>query len=210
MFSFPNQLYPITDIEISGLSHAEQVTRLIAGGARLIQLRDKHSSPRDFYQAAADALQVARSHGAQIIINDRVDIAIALGADGVHLGQTDLQPEAARRLLGAKSLIGYSVHNLAQASAAAALPIDYLGIGPVFLTLTKERPDPVVGLEGVRRTRQTIGRIPLVAIGGIALDQTASVLGAGADAVALISALFEVPLEITTRTAKVLRTLQRS
>ena len=100
MFSFANTIYPITDTRISGLSHAEQVTRLIAGGARLVQLRDKHASPREFFADAQAALAIARSQGAQIIINDRVDLAIALGADGVHLGQTDLPVAAARRLLG--------------------------------------------------------------------------------------------------------------
>jgi len=200
MFSFPNKLYPITDVEISGLSHAEQVRQLIAGGARLIQLREKHLSPREFHQAAKAALDVARLHGAQIIINDRVDIALALQADGVHLGQSDLSPEAARKLLGVKAIIGFSVHNHEQARDAASLPVDYLGIGPIFPTSTKDNPDPVIGLEGLRRTREAAGTIPVVAIGGITLDKVASVLNSGADAVALISTLLKNPREITERT----------
>src|SRR5712691_2098275 len=92
-------VYPITDVRLSGLSHAEQVAQLIEGGATLIQLREKDQAPRDFYRDAAAALSIAKQHDVQLIINDRVDIALALGADGVHLGQTDLPPAAARRLL---------------------------------------------------------------------------------------------------------------
>ena len=94
------KIYPITDTQLSGLSHAEQVARLIEGGASLVQLRDKFSTPREFYREAAAALQIARAHGARLIINDRVDIALALKADGVHLGQRDIPVAAARRLLG--------------------------------------------------------------------------------------------------------------
>jgi thiamine-phosphate pyrophosphorylase len=197
MFSFPGNIYPITDTRISGLSHTEQVARLIEGGATLIQLREKHLSPREFFKDARAALMIARSLGVRIIINDRVDIALALQADGVHLGQTDLPPDAARRLLGPKAVIGFSVHNVEQAKAAALLPIDYLGIGPIFPTATKKNPDPVIGVEGLHRTRQVTGDIPLVAIGGITLDRKSGVLDAGADAVALISALVGKPAEST-------------
>jgi thiamine-phosphate pyrophosphorylase len=199
MFSFPIKIYPITDIETSGLSHAEQVKRLIAGGARLIQLRDKHSSPRDFFTDAEAAVTIARSYGVQIIINDRVDMALALRTAGVHLGQGDVPPEAARRLLGDTAVIGFSVHNVEQAKAAAEMPIDYLGIGPVFPTSTKEKPDPVIGLEGLQRARKVVGKIPLVAIGGITVQGVSEILDAGANAVALISALLGDPSEITAR-----------
>jgi thiamine-phosphate pyrophosphorylase len=205
MFSFPSTLYAITDVEISGLSHAEQVTRLIAGGATLIQLRDKYSSPRQFFRDAEEALVVARLHGVRIIINDRVDIALALRADGVHLGQSDLPPDAARKLLGDTAVIGFSVHSVEQARTAARLSIDYLGIGPVFPTSTKENPDPVIGVEELHRAREAAGEIPLVAIGGITLDNASRVLETGADAIALISALLENPLEITARTADAIR-----
>lgn len=199
MFSFPGSIYPITDTKISGLSHAEQVSRLIAGGARLIQLREKYLSPREFFQDARQALLIARSAGVQVIINDRVDLALALKADGVHLGQSDLPPEAARRLLGPASVIGFSVHNDEQARAAVALPVDYLGIGPVFATPTKENPEPVIGVQGLHQTSKLVGNIPLVAIGGITVDTISEVLAAGADAVALISALIVKPAEITAR-----------
>src|SRR5229473_375661 len=111
--------------------------RLIRGGATVIQLRDKDASPREFYHQAAAALQVARNHGAKLIINDRVDVALALKADGVHLGQSDLPVEAARSLLGEDAIIGFSTHNLQQAKLASELPVDYMAFGPIFPTLTK-------------------------------------------------------------------------
>jgi thiamine-phosphate pyrophosphorylase len=183
------RVYPITDTRLSGLSHAEQVARLIEGGASLIQLRDKHATPREFYREAAAALKVARDHNVGLIINDRVDIALALKADGVHLGQTDMPAEAARRLLGKEAIIGFSTHNLEQAKLATALPVDYLAFGPVFPTSTKEDPDPITGLEALSEISSLKGSMPLVAIGGIGSENAAGVLKAGADALALIAEL---------------------
>ena len=180
------RLYPLTDRQLSGLSHAEQVLQLSAGGATLVQLREKVLSPLEFYGEAEAALRVARELGVKIIINDRVDIALALQADGVHLGQDDLRPEVARRLLGAAAIIGYSTHSLKQAQLAAQMPIDYIAIGPIFATSTKQASDPTVGLEGLRLARQAVGSIPLVAIGGITRDTSQDVISAGADAIALI------------------------
>ncbi len=184
------RLYPLTDRRVSGLSHVEQVTRLSDAGATLIQLREKVLSPLDFYQEATACLCVARQRGIRIIINDRVDIALALKADGVHLGQDDLSPEAARRLLGPEAIIGFSTHNLDQARLAAKMPIDYIAIGPIFATSTKENPDPEVGLQGLKLVRKAVGAIPLVAIGGITSASAQEVLSAGADAVAMISDLW--------------------
>ncbi|MDT4898250.1 MAG: thiamine-phosphate pyrophosphorylase [Acidobacteriota bacterium] len=198
------KLYPITDARLTGLSHAEQVRRLNAGGATFVQLREKHLSPREFYREAEEALRVARSLGVRLIINDRVDIALALRADGVHLGQDDLPPAAAREILGEQAIIGFSTHSVEQASAAARLPIDYLAIGPIFPTLSKENPDPVVGLEGLRRVREITGEILLVAIGGIRLENVEDVLNAGADSVAVISLLLEQTAEIESRTREIL------
>jgi len=175
------RVYPITDTRVSGLSHAEQVARLAAGGATVVQLRDKHAPPSDFYEQAKAALEVARQHGVQLIINDRVDLALALGAGGVHLGQDDLPPEAARTLLGDDVVIGFSTHNLAQAIEASTWPIDYLALGPIFATSTKENPDPVVGLELLRAVRRAIGERPLVAIGGISHLNAREAIEAGAD-----------------------------
>jgi thiamine-phosphate pyrophosphorylase len=198
------KVYPITDTQLSGLSHAEQVARLIEGGATLIQLRDKHAAPREFYREAAAALRVARDHHARLIINDRVDIALALKADGVHLGQTDISVEAARRLLGTEAIIGFSTHNIEQAKLATALPVDYLAFGPVFQTSTKKNPDPVAGLIKLREVRTIKGSLPLAAIGGITLANALEVLKAGADALAVISELVADPTKIAENMNKML------
>lgn len=198
------KLYPITDARLSGLTHAEQIRRLGAGGATFIQLREKQASPREFYREAEEALRVARTLGVRLIINDRADIALALRADGVHLGQDDLPPAAARELLGERAVIGFSTHNVEQAVAAARLPVDYIAIGPVFETSSKENPDPVVGLDGLRRVRQAIGQTPLVAIGGIKRENIPEVFAAGADSVAVISQLLSDSTQIEARTRELL------
>lgn len=194
-FDLP-KIYPITDAATSGLSHAEQVAKLIAGGARLIQLREKHASPREIFEAANSAIQIARKSGCRIIINDRVDIAFALKADGVHLGQYDMPPEKAREILGPDAIIGFSTHSVEQAINASSLPIDYIAIGPIFETRTKADPDDVVGLEGLAEVRNTLRNFPLVAIGGITIENINVVLNAGADSAALISAIVSVPTKI--------------
>ncbi|MBK6722945.1 MAG: thiamine phosphate synthase [Acidobacteria bacterium] len=195
-FKLPT-IYPITDRQISGLTHLEQARRLVNGGARLIQLREKVGSSREFFDAAVQTIEYANAHRVSIIINDRVDIAIAANAAGVHLGQNDMPPEKARALLGDKSIIGYSTHTLEQARLAATLPVTYIAFGPVFATTTKADPDAVVGLDGVRRVREAIGDIPLVAIGGINVDSIEDVLSAGADSVAMISAVIGNAANIT-------------
>ncbi len=203
-FKLP-KLYPITDRRLSGLSHAEQVERLCEGGARVIQLREKLLSPREFYREAEAALGAARRWGARLVINDRADVALALGADGVHLGQDDLPPGAARALLGEGAIIGFSTHSVAQAAEAARMSVNYVAIGPVFQTSSKEKPDPVVGLEGVRRVRGSMREtLPLVAIGGITAENARAVLDAGADSVAVVSALLSAPDEIESRTREFL------
>jgi thiamine-phosphate pyrophosphorylase len=186
---FLPKIYPITDVRLTKIPHAEQVKKLIEGGAEVIQLREKSASPKEFYASAEEALDVARQHNVKIIINDRVDIALALGADGVHLGQDDLPPEYARKILGEKAIIGFSTHNVEQAISAVKHPINYLAIGPVFTTKTKENPDKVVGIEGVKKVRQAIGDFPLVAIGGINLENSCDVFNIGANSVAIISDL---------------------
>jgi thiamine-phosphate pyrophosphorylase len=200
------RLYPITDVYISGLSHARQVEQLAEGGATFVQLREKKASPRDFYTAAREAIEVARRLGMQVIINDRVDIAIAVGADGVHLGQDDLPPEKARALLGANRIVGFSTHNLKQALTASSAPVDYIAIGPVFQTTTKDKPDPVVGLETIAEIKRSISK-PLVAIGGITLEHAKSVIEAGADSVAIISDLYSSE-DIARRARRYFRLLE--
>lgn len=184
------QIYPITDTRISGLSHADQVALFAERGATLVQLREKRAPALRFYEEAKAALAVAAERGMRLIVNDRVDIAMAIGGAGVHLGQDDLPPEAARRLLGDDAVIGYSTHSVTQALKASQLPIDYLAVGPIFSTTTKENPDPVVGLDGLRTVREALGGLPLVAIGGITPANAAEVIQAGADSVAMISGLW--------------------
>jgi thiamine-phosphate pyrophosphorylase len=190
------KVYPITDTAVSGLSHCEQVKRLIAGGAALIQLRDKRAPSRVFYSDAQAALQIARSAGVKLIINDRVDIALALRADGVHLGQDDMPVEAARRLIGDQAVIGFSTHNLEQIREALSFPIDYLAFGPVFPTTSKRNPDPVAGLKELKLACEMVLPMPVVAIGGISPSNASDVLNAGASSVAVISTVLANPSRI--------------
>jgi len=197
------RVYPLTDVQLSGLSHAEQVRLLSLGGASLIQLREKGMPALEFYEQA----KAAQRSGVRLIINDRVDITLAVGAAGVHLGQDDLPPEAARKLLGPQAIIGYSTHNMDQAISATKLPIDYVAIGPIFSTTTKSDTAPVLGLDGLRTVRRAIGEFPLVAIGGITLANARDVIDAGADSVAVISTLLSAA-NITTATQTLLDRLR--
>jgi len=198
------RIYPITDTTVSGLSHTEQVKRLIDGGATLIQLRDKHGAPKDFVHDAEAAVAVARQNNTRIIINDRVDVAMAIDADGVHLGQDDLPVEAARTLLGPRAIIGFSTHNLAQVKLAVTLPTDYIAFGPIFDTQTKNDHEPMVGLNGLRELKDILGRTPLVAIGGITEANFRTAFDAGADSVAVISDLLREPNEIPQKLKRML------
>jgi thiamine-phosphate pyrophosphorylase len=146
-----------------------------------------------------EAVAFARTVGMQIVINDRADIALAVGADGVHLGQDDLSPVQARQLLGDQAVIGFSTHSVDQARGALELPIDYIAMGPVFETSTKSDHDPVVGLDGLRSVRDLIGGFPLVAIGGITTENAELAFEAGADCVPFISELISDPQAIPVR-----------
>ena len=201
------RVYALTDVQLSGLSHVEQLELFIAGGIALVQLREKQMPAVQFYEQAEAAVAVAERRGVQLIINDRVDIALGVGAHGVHLGQDDLPPEAARKLLGETAIIGYSTHNIEQALAAVKLPIDYLAIGPIFQTITKSDTSPVLGLEGLRTVRRAIGDFPLVAIGGITGANAVATIDAGADSVAVISALLSDPNRITELTRGLIQAL---
>ena len=203
------KVYPISDASLSGLPHAKQIELLSDGGATFIQLREKILSPFEFFQQATVAVEFARNRGVQVIINDRVDIALAVKADGVHLGQDDLPPEAARRVLGPEATIGYSTHNLEQVRRALALPIDYLAIGPIFSTTSKSDTEPVVGLEGLRAVRKMISKLPIVAIGGITHQNANAVIEAGATSVAVISTLLSDPKLISERTRSLIDSLNR-
>jgi len=198
------KIYPITDTKLSGVSHLEQVKALLEGGARMIQIRDKNMSSRELFGAIEECNVIVRDYDAKLIVNDRVDITMALRADGVHLGQDDLPPVEARKLLGPRAIIGFSTHSVEQAIKAMELPVDYIAAGPIFPTWSKTDPEPMIGLAGLKRIRQAIGDFPLVAIGGINLDNCRDVLSAGADSVAMISALVSKPLQITNRMRKAL------
>jgi thiamine-phosphate pyrophosphorylase len=158
---------------------------------RLVQIRAKTLGSQALLATVEAALERARPSGARLVVNDRADVAAIAGADGVHVGQDDLSPAAARAVVGSSAWVGRSTHNDAQVAAAVLEPVTYLAIGPVYATTSKAAPDPVVGLDGVRRAaaRAKDAGLPLVAIGGITLDRAAEVISAGATAVAVISDL---------------------
>jgi len=158
--------------------------KLFAGGVHLLQVRNKKGASRELLRQAEQILSMAPA-GAHVLVNDRVDVALLVGAAGVHLGQTDLAPAFARQILGPDRVIGLSTHNLEQALEADKLPVDYIGVGPVFWTSSKENPDPVLGLEKLAEICEAV-RKPVVAIGGITIDQARQVRTAGAHSVAVI------------------------
>jgi thiamine-phosphate pyrophosphorylase len=164
---------------------------LVAGGCTLLQYRNKIGNARVMLEQARE-LKEDFGDSVRFIMNDRSDLCVAAEFDGVHVGQEDLSPESVRRIIGPERWLGVSTHNPEQLSEADLTSADYLAIGPVFATSSKEQPDPVVGLEGVRRARQ-LTRKPLVAIGGITRANAASVVEAGADSVAVISDLVREP-----------------
>ena len=181
------RVYPLTDRHISGLSHEQQIVTLSSAGARIIQLREKELDGSEFYDEAAAAISTARQQGVRIIINDRVDIALALKADGVHVGQDDLPPAAARQILGNDAIIGISTHNLEQVKRAADMPVDYVALGPIFPTATKQSSNRPVGLDAVSKACKLLGDIPLVVIGGITEVNARELLDAGSTALAIIT-----------------------
>jgi thiamine-phosphate pyrophosphorylase len=164
---------------------------MLDAGARIIQFRHKSFFSRTAFEAASRISELCRSAGALFIVNDRADIAMLLDA-GLHLGQDDLAPADARRIMPAGSIIGFSTHNERQLRAADAEPVDYLAIGPIFATGSKENPDPVVGVEGLR-TLRALTQKPVVAIGGITRQSAPQVFEAGADSVAVIGDLIQNP-----------------
>jgi thiamine-phosphate pyrophosphorylase len=195
-------IYPITDRNISGLSHESQLRSLFEGGARIAQIRDKTASSRVFFDSVRRCIEMRKRSGGVLIVNDRVDVALILEADGVHVGQDDLPPSEARKLLGEDAIIGFSTHNLDQVRKGRSQPIDYIAFGPVFETATKHDRETAVGLDRLKRVRDEIGDLPLVAIGGIDHDNLRSVLEAGADSAAMISALLNDPGMITENIKK--------
>ncbi len=158
------------------------------GGANWVEYRDKETDDRRVYERAVTMVSACRELDVRLLINDRVDVALAAGADGVHLGQDDLPVSKARELLGTEAIIGISVDNGEEAQAAELLPVNYIAIGPVFATSSKPDAGAAVSLEGVRQAAASISK-PLVAVGGIDLSNTGAVVAAGCDCVAVLSAL---------------------
>jgi thiamine-phosphate pyrophosphorylase len=189
--SFDLSVYLVTDPVLSGARPLEEiVAQAIAGGATMVQLRDPHAKGRALAETGRRLLAATRAHGVPLIVNDRADVAFAIGADGVHLGQSDIDATDARRMLGPDAIIGVSIANSAEleASRHALSSIDYLGVGPVFATGTKPDAGEAIGLEGISWMRRAVD-LPLVAIGGIKAENTGDVIAAGCDGVAVVSAI---------------------
>ena len=186
-------LYAILDAssfpDTKGLCLAAR--ELVAGGVTLLQYRNKSGNARQMLKQARE-LKRCLPASVKLIMNDRADLCLAAGFDGVHVGQDDLSPEGARAVIGDRLWVGVSTHNTKQLAEADKTSADYLAIGPVFETRSKATPDPVIGLDGVRQAR-ALTRKPLVAIGGVARENCRSVIEAGADAVAVISDLIREP-----------------
>jgi thiamine-phosphate pyrophosphorylase len=185
------RLYPILDADLllrAGLSIEGFARELREAGIRFLQYRDKEASDEVVLDRAARLRRIFPPSDSCLILNDRVALVLAAGYDGVHVGQEDLSPLQVRAMLGADVLIGVSTHGQRQLMSAEEGPADYVAIGPVFATTSKQNPDPVVGIEGVRAAR-AISSKPMVAIGGINRSNCAAVLEAGADSIAVISDL---------------------
>jgi thiamine-phosphate pyrophosphorylase len=185
------RVYPITDKNLARRgSHLAILKELVRGGARFVQIRDKSTPMRDLLRDLLRCVEFAASNGVTLIVNDRCDLALCCGAMGVHLGQDDLPPHAARAILGRRSIIGLSAHSLAQVRSARNMPIQYVGFGPIYPTSTKADAAPAVGLRHLAEACR-ISAVPVVAIGGIGLKQVREVLQAGARSAAVISALMK-------------------
>ena len=185
------KFYPILDPEIAarhGVDPVAAAEQILEGGAKILQFRHKDFFSREVFAQLERVAELCRDAGVMFVVNDRADLAAITGA-ALHLGQDDLTPSAARKVVGAETLIGFSTHNERQLRAAAAEPANYLALGPIFGTSSKVNPDPTVGLDELRRLRPLTDR-PLVAIGGITRGNAQAVLAAGADSVAIIGDLF--------------------
>jgi thiamine-phosphate pyrophosphorylase len=176
---------------------------LAAGGCTLLQYRDKRGNARHILRQARQ-LRGVLPDSLKLILNDRADLCVAANFDGVHVGQDDLSPDGARIVVGQGSWVGVSTHNPEQVQEAERSSADYIAIGPVFPTSGKERPDPVLGLEGVRRARKLTTK-PLVAIGGITAENCRSVIDSGADSIAVISSLLRAPRKSAEDFLRILR-----
>ncbi len=186
-------LYLVTDRSLAhGRSTVDIIRAAVAGGATCVQLREKHASTRDFLNEAKAVRALLAGSGVPLIINDRIDVALAVNAEGVHLGQTDMPIADARRIVGKSMLIGISAECVEDALRAEAEGADYVGISPVFATPTKTDTAPALGLSGVAAIRAKVS-LPLVGIGGIGPANAAEVIRAGCDGIAVVSAIVAAP-----------------
>ena len=199
------RLYAILDPACFAETRAQLLAaqELVAGGCTLLQYRSKFGNARIMLEQARE-LRKHLGPSVRLIMNDRADLCLAAEFDGVHVGQDDLSPESVRKIIGPNRWLGVSTHNPAQLREADQTSADYLAIGPVFATSSKQNPDPVVGLEGIRLARQ-FTRKPLVAIGGITRANARSVIEAGADSVAVISDLLRYPRKSAEEFLRILR-----
>ncbi|MEW5975649.1 MAG: thiamine phosphate synthase [Acidobacteriota bacterium] len=180
-----SRLYPIIDVQLNRRPLEELVQSFAAAGLSLVQLRAKHLSSREFLAQAHRLVELSRPLQLKVVVNDRADIAWLSRADGVHLGQDDLSVEDARTILGPQAIVGISTHSLEQAWLASQTSADYVAIGPVFETRSKEKPDPVVSCEVLSQLRCQVPK-PLVAIGGITAERAPDLFRIGIDSVAVI------------------------
>ncbi|MEF3273818.1 MAG: thiamine phosphate synthase [Chloroflexus sp.] len=198
-------LYVITDAGLArGRSHQTVLEAAIAGGATVVQYREKAASTRQMVTEARELRELAQRAGVPLIVNDRIDVALAVDADGVHIGQDDMPVRLARQLIGPDKILGVSVSTLDEARQAVADGADYLGVGPIFATPTKPDAAPPIGMDGLRQICQHIS-IPIVAIGGINATNAAEAIAAGADGVAVVSAI--VAATDVTEAARQLRAI---
>lgn len=182
-------LYLVADTEFAaGKDLLPRIREAVLGGVTVVQLRAKDLGTRDFLELASRISEQLGKLGVPFLINDRVDISLACGAAGVHLGQDDMPPDRAKKLLGRSKIIGVSVNTLKEAREAERLGADYVGLGPIYATTTKNTDLPIVGSEGIRRMHKLID-IPIIAIGGINAGNATDVLRAGAAGVAVVSAI---------------------
>ncbi len=186
----------ITDQKVSGLSYEDMTRKVLTRGVRWVQFREKERSRHDMYGEAVRLKKLTRDYNAVLIINDFLDIAVCVGAEGVHLGQDDFPLKEARKIVGKNKIIGISTHSLKQAREAEKNGADYIGFGPVFTTSTKDAGKPK-GIEMLHEVKKQVS-IPVVAIGGICLGNISSVLQTGIDAVAVASAILTGDIEENT------------
>jgi thiamine-phosphate pyrophosphorylase len=200
------RLYVILDAALITSPERDCAASLAEAGVRLLQYRNKSASARQYLESSRKLAETLQPYGASFFVNDRPDVAFLAGASGVHVGHDDLDVEQSRSIVGSNKLIGVSTHNLEQFERAAASSADYIAVGPIFNTSSKSNPDPVVGVDFIRKVRSLTDK-PIVAIGGIALERAAAVIEAGADSVAVIGGIWSAA-DPSQRAREYIKTLE--